>query len=118
MKNFTRIDNALKPMFFDNPDLGYGDLAVFTYIAMHVQISDDAGKGSSNGKQGYAYTTKTRMQAELSMSKKKLNDTIDRLIAYGLIDTREVPNKYGGRPLTEYRLSDAWKGSEFIRNMT
>lgn len=110
LTNHTPIDNDVKRVFFDKEnDLNYGDFAVFVYIAMHVQYSEDAGKGKANGKQGYAYTTKVRMQAELSMGKAKLAQALDRLREYGFIESRDVPNKYGGKPLKEYRLADGWR---------
>ena len=76
-----------------------------------IYVSEDAGKGTPNGKQGYAYTTKARMQGELAIGKTKLNRSLDVLEAEGLIKAREVANKYGGKPLKEYRLSDEWKGA-------
>lgn len=110
MANFTPISNKVKRAFFDeDSDLDYGDFSVFIYIAMYVQHSEDAGKGKANGKQGYAYTTKVRMHAELSMGRAKLDRCIAKLVKHGLIETRDVPNKYGGRPLQEYRIGDEWQ---------
>ena len=110
LTNHTPIDNGIKRVFFDKGnDLGYGDFAVFIYIVMYIQYSEDAGKGADNGKRGYAYTTKTRMMAELSIGKDGLNSCIDRLVKYGFIETRDVPNRYGGKPLQEYKLSDKWR---------
>ena len=109
--NFTAVSNDLKPVLFANPAVGYAEIAVYLYLAMHVQVSEDAGKGTPNGKQGYAYTTKARMQGELAIGKTKLNRSLDVLEAEGLIKAREVANKYGGKPLKEYRLSDEWKGA-------
>lgn len=110
LTNHTPIDNDVKRVFFETEnELDYGDFAVYIYIVMYVQYSEDAGKGKPNGKQGYAYPTKTRMQAELSIGKDKLNRSIQRLVDFGFIEARDVPNKYGGKPLQEYRLIDGWK---------
>ena len=110
LSNHTPIENGIKRVFFDKEnELDYGDFAVYIYIVMYVQYSEDAGKGKPNGKQGYAYPTKTRMQAELSIGKAKLNQCLARLIEFGFIEARDVPNKYGGKPLQEYRLIDSWK---------
>lgn len=110
LRNQTPIFNDIKRVFFDdNNELDYGDFAVYTYIAMHIQHSEDGGKGKPNGKQGYCYKTKVAMQKELRMSKIKLNASIDRLIEYGFIETREKANRYGGKPLLEYRLSPKWE---------
>lgn len=110
IRSFTPIDNEVKRVFFEGDnDLDYGDFAVYVYIAMHIQISDDAGKGKPNGKQGFCYKTKVAMAGELSISRMKLDKAIAKLIEYGFVGTREVPNKYGGRPLLEYRLADDWK---------
>lgn len=113
LTNHSPIHNDIKRVLFDGDnELDYGDFAVYVYIAMHIQHSEDAGKGKPNGKQGYCYKTKVAMMSELSMSKAKLNKSIERLLKYGFISTREVPNKFGGRPLLEYKLSDEW-----LRNM-
>lgn len=111
MTNHTPIHNGIKRVFFaQDSELDYGDFAVFVYIAMYVQNSAGNGKSAEpNGKQGYAYPTKTRMMGELGMSKTKLNRCIDRLVAHGFIEAREVANKYGGKPLLEYRVIDRWK---------
>lgn len=114
LTNHSPIHNDVKRVFFEGDnELDYGDFAVYVYIAMHIQYSEDAGKGKPNGKQGYCYKTKVAMMSELSMSKAKLNKTIDRLTDYGFISTRKESNRYGGRPLLEYRLSEEW-----MRNIT
>jgi len=110
LSNHSPINNDIKRVFFDeNNELDYGDFAVYIYIAMHIQYSEDGGTGTPNGKQGYCYKTKVRIQGELGIGKDKLNRHIARLKAYGFIDSREVPNKYGGKPLEEYRLIDGWQ---------
>lgn len=109
LTNHSPIHNDIKRVFFasDN-ELDYGDFAVYVYIAMHIQYSVDAGRGNPNGKQGYCYKTKVAMTKELSISRMKLDKAIEKLLRYGFIETREVANKYGGRPLLEYRLSIEW----------
>lgn len=110
LTNHTPIPNEIKRVFFDmDNDLNYGDFALYVYIAMHVQYSENGRNGKPNGKQGYCYKTKTTMRAELAMSKGKLETSIQRLIDYGFIETRTVANRYGGRTLLEYRLADVWK---------
>ena len=110
MRNFTPIDNDIKRVFFDDSnDLDYGDFAVYTYILMFIQFSENGRDGKPNGKQGYCYKTKIAMRSDLRISKGKLNRHIDNLKKFGFIGFREVKNKYGGQPLEEYRLSDEWK---------
>lgn len=109
-RNFTAIDNAIKGVFLDEDnDLDYGDLAVYVYIAMFIQVGKNGRDGKPNGKQGYCYKTKTTMRGELRMSKGRLNRHIDNLKRFGFIDSREVKNKYGGQDIEEYRLIDDWK---------
>lgn len=108
--NFTAIDNAVKSVFLsDDNDLDYGDLAVYVYIAMFVQVGGNGPDGKPNGKQGYCYKTKVAMRGELRMSRDKLDKHIDNLKRYGFIESREMPNKYGGRPVEEYRIIDDWQ---------
>lgn len=110
LTNHSPIPNEIKRVFFDeNNELDYGDFAVYVYIAMHVQYTENGRDGKPNGKQGYCYKTKVRMQGELRIGKAKLNRHLDRLKAFGFIESREVPNAYGGKPLEEYRLSDEWR---------
>jgi|SRR5690625_941463 len=108
--NFTAIDNAIKGVFLsgDN-ELDYGDLAVYVYIAMFIQVGENGPDGKCNGKQGYCHKTKAAIQSELRISKGKLNRHIANLKRYGFIDSRTKPNKYGGRDIEEYRLVDDWK---------
>lgn len=106
MRNFTAIDNDVKRVFFDpENDLDYGDLAMYVYIAMHIRVKDGELKG-------LAYPTKRRMQADLSIGKQRLTKSIDKLVDHGFIATKEVANKYGGKPLLYYRLADEWKDAE------
>jgi len=108
--NFTAIDNAVKSVFLsDDIDLDYGDLAVYVYIAMFIQVGENGPDGKPNGKQGYCYKTKVAMRGELRMGRDKLNRCIANLKRYGFIDSREMSNKYGGRDIEEYRLIDDWK---------
>ncbi len=108
--NFTAIDNRVKRIFLaDDNALDYGDLAVYTYIAMFIQVGDKGADGRPNGKQSYCYKTKVAMRGELRMSRDKLDKHLRNLKRYGFIDSREVPNKYGGRPVEEYRLIDDWQ---------
>lgn len=108
--NFTAIDNRVKRVFLaEDNDLDYGDLAVYTYIAMFIQVGENGVDGKPNGKQGYCYKTKVTMRSELRMSKGRLDRHISNLKRYGFIDSREVRNKYGGKPIEEYRLIDAWQ---------
>lgn len=108
--SFTAIDNRLKRIFLDRDnELDYGDLAVYVYIAMFVQVGENGPDGKPNGKQGYCYKTKTAMRGELRMSKGRLNRHIDNLKRFGFIESREAKNKYGGQDLEEYRLIDGWK---------
>ncbi|MBU5266283.1 helix-turn-helix domain-containing protein [Virgibacillus proomii] len=103
MRNFTPIDNDVKRVFFaPDTDLDYGDFAVYVYIAMHVRVKDGDLKG-------LAYPTKKRMQSDLSIGRRKLSEAIEKLVRYGFIIAVKVPNKYGGKPLLHYRLSDEWK---------
>lgn len=103
MRNFTPIDNEVRRLFFaSETDLDYGDFAVYVYIAMHVRVKDGDLKG-------FAYPTKKRMQSDLSIGRRKLSEAIDKLVRYGFIIAVKVPNKYGGKPLLHYRLSDEWK---------
>ena len=46
LSNFTAVSNDLKPVLFANPAVGYAEIAVYLYLAMHVQVSEDAGKGT------------------------------------------------------------------------
>lgn len=108
--NFTALDNRIKNVFLaEDNELEYGDLAVYTYIAMFIQVGENGPDGKPNGKQGYCHKTKVAMRNELRMSKGKLNRHIDNLKRYGFIKSREVKNKYGGKDVEEYRLSDEWK---------
>lgn len=110
LTNHTPIHNDIKRVFFDdNNKLNYGDFAVYVYIAMHIQYNENGRDGKPNGKQGYCYKTKVAMSNELAISRGKLDKAIERLIEYGFVETREVANRYGGRPLLEYRLSTKWK---------
>lgn len=110
ISNFTPINNKIKKVFFDEGStLGHGEFAVFIYIAMYVQFAPDAGKGVINGKQGYAYPTKTKMSAELQLSRPSINKYVESLIDAGLIVTREVANNYGGHPLLEYKVSKDYR---------
>lgn len=110
LTNHSPIDNDIKRVFFeDSSELDYGDFAVYVYIVMNVQYGENGADGKPNGKQGYCYKTKKRIKRELKMSRGKFDKSIARLIEYGFIGTREEPNKYGGRPLVEYRLSSEWK---------
>lgn len=111
-RNFTAIDNAVKSVFLsEDNELDYGDLAVYVYIAMFIQVGPNGRDGKPNGKQGYCYKTKVAMRRELRMSRDKLDKHIANLKRYGFIESREMPNKYGGRPVEEYRLIDDWKAS-------
>jgi len=108
--NFTAIDNRVKRIFLsEDNELDYGDLAVYTYIAMFIQVGPNGRDGKPNGKQGYCYKTKAAMRAELRMSKGKLNRHIENLKRSGFIDSRTVKNLYGGQDIEEYRLIDDWK---------
>lgn len=110
LTNHSPIDNDIKRVFFaEDSGLDYGDFAVYIYIAMHVQWSEYGRNGEPNDKQGYCYKTKVAMCAELSVSRGKLDKAIDKLIEYGFVCTREIPNRYGGKPLLEYRLSTVWR---------
>jgi hypothetical protein len=116
MNRFTPIDNTIIYYFTRLPDFGHAELAVYTYIRGYVQNEESTrGKtAEANGKQGYAYTTKVRMRTELALGKTKLNVAIDTLIRYELIATRKVANKYGGRPLLEYKPLDVPSKDEFM----
>lgn len=108
--NFTAIDNAVKSVFLsDDNELDYVDFAVYVYIAMFIQIGKNGPDGKPNGKQGYCHKTKVAMRGELRIGRDKLNRSIANLKRYGFINSREVPNKYGGRDIEEYRLIDDWK---------
>src|SRR5690625_7026172 len=108
--NFTALPNDVKRIFLsEDNDLDYGDLAVYVYISMFIQVGENGRDGKPNGKQGYCYKTKVAMSDELAISRGKLDKAIERLIEYGFVETREVANRYGGRPLLEYRLSTKWK---------
>lgn len=109
-RNFTAIDNAVKSVFLsgDN-ELDYGDLAVYVYIAMFIQVGPNGRDGKPNGKQGYCYKTKAAMRKELRISKGRLNRHIENLKRFGFIDSRTVKNLYGGQDIEEYRLIDEWK---------
>lgn len=110
IKNFTPINNEVKRVFFaDNSGLGHGEFALFIYIAMHVQHSPDAGKGSPNGKQGYAYPTKRRISTDLDISRPTLDKYLKDLVNNGLIEYRNVRNSFGGHPLYEYKIADKYK---------
>jgi len=108
--NFTALPNDVKRIFLsEDNDLDYGDLAVYVYISMFIQVGKNGRDGKPNGKQGYCYKTKVAMRNELRMSKGKLNRHIDNLKRFGFIEARTMPNKYGGKDIEEYRLSDEWK---------
>ena len=108
--NFTAIDNAVKGVLLsEHNDLDYGDLAVYVYISMFIQVGPNGRDGKPNGKQGYCYKTKATMRAELRISKGKLNRHIENLKRFGFIDYRTVKNLYGGQDIEEYRLIDDWK---------
>src|SRR5690625_2852129 len=110
LTNHTPIPNEIKRVFFDDSnDLDYGDFAVYIYIAMNVQYGENGGDGKPNGKQGYCYKKKVSMRNELRISKARLNRHIERLKDYGFISSREVRNKFGGKPIEEYRLIEGWK---------
>ena len=109
-RNFTAIDNAVKSVFLsEDNELDYGDLAVYVYIAMFIQVGPNGRDGKPNGKQGYCYKTKASMRAELRISKGRLNRHIENLKRFGFIDSRTVKNLYGGQDIEEYRLIDGWK---------
>lgn len=110
LTNHTPIPNEIKRIFFaEDNDLDYGDFAVFIYIAMNVQYGEKGRDGKPNDKQGYCYKTKVAIRNELRIGKAKLSRHIERLKEHGFIETREVPNKFGGKPIEEYRLSERWK---------
>src|SRR5699024_10548112 len=109
-RNITAIDNAVKVVFLsEDNELDYGDLAVYVYIAMFIQVGPNGRDGKPNGKQGYCYKTKVAMRGELRMSKGRLNRHIENLKRSGFIDSRTVKNLYGGQDIEEYRLIDDWK---------
>src|SRR5699024_5202294 len=109
-RNFTAIDNAVKSVFLsEDHDLDYGDLAVYVYISMFIQVGPNGRDGKPNGKQGYCYKTKVTMRKELRMSRDKLKKHISNLQSYGFRDSREMTNRYGGRPVEAYRLIYDWK---------
>lgn len=113
---FTAVENVLITRYLKRfSDFTFAELAVYTYIKKYVQQSPSTQGYSAkpNGKQGFAYTTKTRMAAELNIGKDRLNRVIDTLVRYGLVETREVKNKYGGADLTEYRPLKALSVAEF-----
>src|SRR5690625_612003 len=108
--NFTALPNDVKRIFLsEDNDLDYGDLAVYVYISMFIQVGENGADGKPNGKQGYCHKTKAAMRGELRISKGRLNRHIENLKQYGFIDSRTVRNKYGGQDIEEYRLIDGWK---------
>src|SRR5699024_12575884 len=86
LTNHSPIENDIKRVFFDkDSELNYGDFAVYIYIAMHIQYSEDGGKGVPNEKQGYCYKTKVEMCSELAISRAKLDNEMVMLDEYGVI---------------------------------
>lgn len=110
LTNHSPIENDIKRVFFDESnELDYGDFALYVYIAMNVQYGENGRDGKPNGKQGYCYRSKVRIRNDLRMSKDKLARHIERLKAFGFIESRFEKNRFGGHDLEEYRLSDGWR---------
>src|SRR5690606_20669177 len=95
---FVQIDKGIVRLFCRLPDFTHYELAVYTYVVSYVQ-----DQARDNGRQGLSYPTKTRIADDLNIGRAKLNEVIDRLIAYRLFEPIAVPNYKGGHPLTMYR---------------
>lgn len=107
---FVQIDKGIVRLFCRLPDFTHYELAVYTYVVSYVQ-----DQARDNGRQGLSYPTKTRIADDLNIGRAKLNEVIDRLIAYRLFEPIAVPNYKGGHPLTMYRPLPLPDEDEFMR---
>lgn len=98
------------------PDFGHYELAVYAHILSFRQDQESVdGSKIPNGLQGLSYPTKARLIKELRIGKSRLNETIERLRACGLIQIRTVENKKGGGELMQYRAVRLPDREEFMK---
>lgn len=107
---FAPFDKGIVRMFTRLPDFTHYELAVYCYVISFVQ-----NQAQDNGRQGLAYPTKARMAVDLKIGKAKLNEVLERLIAYGLFATVSIENRKGGHALTMYKPLPLPDEDEFIR---
>lgn len=106
---FSMTDKAFTHLYMRLPDIGFIERGVYGYIVDFAQNQD-----RGNGLKDYAYPTKVRMAAEGKIARGTLDEVIERLIKYDMIDVKKIPNKRGGRPISAYKPLPLLNPKEFL----
>jgi predicted transcriptional regulator len=95
---FAMNDKAFSLLYMKLDGITFVERGVYGYILDFTQ-----DQTLDNGLQDYAYPTKVRMISDGQIAKGTLNKSLRKLMDYGIVEEKKIPNKRGGKPLSAYK---------------